>query len=402
MNLLYVYNYYQNPGGEDEPFASEAALLESHGHGVMKYSMHNDAIEGMNPLKLARKIIWNRDAYTDIRRLVRENAIDVVHFHNTFPLISPAAYYAARQEGARVVQTLHNFRLMCPGSFLSRDGHVCEECVGKRAAWPGVVHACYRNSRVQTAAVAAMVSTHSFIGTWTRKIDMYVALTDFARAKFVRAGLPAAKITVKPNFMEPDPEEGSGSGRFALFVGRLSANKGVDVILEAWKSIGSRLPLKIAGDGPLVDRVIEAAATAPGIDYLGRQPRKTILSLMKDAMVLVFPSVWYEGFPMTIVEAYASGLPVIASNLGSMASIVRDKVTGLHFHAGESGDLISKVNWLLDNPSAVPDLRRNARLEFTSKYTAAQNYTQLIRIYNHVLGNTLEISGAHTREQYGA
>lgn len=402
MNLLYVYNYYQNPGGEDEPFAAEAALLEAQGHFVVRYSMDNRAIDGMTPLALGRKIMWNQDAYRDIQRRVSENAIDVVHFHNTFPLISPSAYYASRRAGARVVQTLHNFRLICPGSFLSRAGRVCEDCVGKRVAWPGVIHACYRDSRVQTAAVAGMVTAHRLAGTWTRQIDLYVALTELARNKFIRAGLPSQRIIVKPNFMEPDPGEGAGQGGYALFVGRLSANKGVDVLLDAWKAIGQRLPLKIVGDGPLVNRVKDAAAGLPGIEYLGRQSRETVLSLMKNAAALIFPSVWYEGFPMTIVEAYASGLPVIASNLGGMASIVKDGITGLHFDAGQADDLVRKVGWLLDHPSAMPELRRHARAEFTGKYTAAQNYTQLIRIYNHVLGNKLEISGARAHEQYGA
>jgi glycosyltransferase involved in cell wall biosynthesis len=401
MNLLYVYNYYQNPGGEDEPFTAEAALLEAQGHKVMRYSMHNDSINGMNPLLLAGTTIWNREAYAAIRRLVRENVIDVVHFHNTFPLISPAAYYAAKAEGARVIQTLHNFRLICPGSLLSRSGRVCEECLGRGTYWPGVVHACYRDSRIQTAAVAAMLIGHRLAGTWNRQIDLYVALTEFARNTFVRAGFPAERITVKPNFVQPDPGLGTGRGGFALFAGRLSPNKGIEVLLDAWKTLGSRLPLKIAGDGPLLGRVKEAAANVAGIEYLGRQPRENVLALMRNATALIFPSVWYEGFPMTILEAYASGLPVIASDLGSMASIVADKITGLRFKAGSAQELVSTVGWLLGNPSEIPDLRRNARLEFTTKYSAAQNYTQLIRIYNHVLGNTFEISGALTREQYG-
>lgn len=401
MNLLYVYNYYQNPGGEDEPFAAEAALLEARGHGVWKFSLHNDAIRNMNPMKVARNTIWNPDAYRTVHRLVRDNEIDVVHFHNTFPLISPAAYYAARRAGARVVQTLHNFRLICPGSFLSRGGRVCEECVGKRILWPAVRHKCYRESRPQTAAVAAMVSGHRLAGTWNRQIDLYIALSEFARNKFVEAGLPAGSMVVKPNFIEPDPGVGHGSGRFVLFVGRLSTNKGISVLLNAWKKIGSQVPLKIVGDGPLQHCVENAAASTSGIEYLGRQPREVVLRLMKEALALAFPSVWYEGFPMTIIEAYASGLPVIASDLGSMRSMVKDGITGLLFKPGDSDDLAARVQCLLGTPAMLPDLRRNARLEFTSSYTASQNYTQLIRIYHHVLGNTFRSSGVRA-EQYSA
>ena len=402
MNVLYVYNYYQNPGGEDEPFAAEAALLEAQGHSVHRYSLHNDAIKGMNPVVLAGKLIWNNNAYNDIRRVVRQQQIDVVHFHNTFPLISPAAYYAAKKEGARVVHTLHNFRLACPNSFLSREGRVCEDCVGKAIPWPGVVHSCYRGSRAQSAAVAAMVSAHRFAGTWTRQIDLYVALSDFARDKFIQAGLPAERITVKPNFLEPDPGMGTGAGGYALFVGRLSTNKGIDVLMRAWQSLGARLPLKIVGDGPLAERVQHLSAIGDAIDYLGRQPRERVLSLMREATVLVFPSVWYEGFPMTIVEAYAAGLPVVASNLGSMASIVRHGSTGLHFTAGDADDLASKIRWLCDNPSVLPTFRTNARLEYTGNYSASQNYTQLMRIYNSVMNNTQGIAGAAAQEQYDA
>lgn len=402
MNVLYVYNYYQNPGGEDEPFAAEAALLESQGHSVSRYSMHNDAIVGMNPLVLAGKLIWNSRSYDEIRRLVKTRQIDVVHFHNTFPLISPAAYYAARKEHARVVHTLHNFRLACPGSFLSRDGRVCEDCVGKAFAWPGVVHKCYRESRVQSAAIAAMVSTHRLAGTWNREIDLYVALSDFAREKFIQAGLPADRIAVKPNFLDRDPGLGNGGGGYALFVGRLSTNKGIDTLLRAWRSKTSGLPLRIVGDGPLAGRMQEEAAKGDAVQYLGRLSREAVLALMKEASVLIFPSVWYEGFPMTIVEAFASGLPVIASNLGSMASIVRDGVNGLHFTPGDPEDLAAKVRWICEHPQALPNLRKNARLEFTGKYSAAQNYTQLMRIYNNVLGQPEDRPAAAVREQYDA
>lgn len=395
MNVLYVYNYYQNPGGEDEPFAAEAALIEAAGHLVKRYSLHNDAIAGMNPLKLAGKLIWNQTAYKDIRRLVRENRIDVAHFHNTFPLISPAAYYAARQEGARVVHTLHNFRLICPNSFLSRDARVCEDCLTKVVPWPGIVHACYRDSKMQSAAVATMLAGHRFAGTWTKQIDLYIALSEFARRKFIQAGLPADRFEVKPNFAHPDPGMGSGAGRFALFVGRLSPNKGIDVLLNAWKTLASRLPLRIVGDGPLAEQV--QRNTGNGIEYLGRQPREKVLSLMREASFLVFPSVWYEGFPMTIVEAYASGLPVIASNLGSMASIVEDHVTGLRFAPGDAGDLCQKVEWICNHPDVLRDMRGNARAEFVNRYSAGPNYTQLMRIYARVLDRSGAV-GAQLRQ----
>jgi glycosyltransferase involved in cell wall biosynthesis len=395
MNILYVHNYYQNPGGEDQAFAAEAALLESNGHLVRRFSMHNDAVAGMNPLTLAGKLIWNGDARDDIRAIVRGSGIEVVHFHNTFPLVSPSAYYAAKSEGARVVQTLHNFRLVCPGAFLSREGRVCEECLGKAIAWRGVVHRCYRGSRLQTAAIGTMLATHRAAGTWDRQVDAYIALTGFARDKFIQGGLPADRIAVKPNFVEPDPGCGSGQGGYALFVGRLTEEKGIRTLLGAWERLGESLPLKIAGDGPLVEEVRQACASNSEIEYVGPKPRAEVLALMKDASFLVFPSVWYEGFPMTIAEAYASGLPVIASNLGSMASIVKDGVTGLHCEPGNVQDLIDKVQWLQAHPEQLRNLRRNARREFTVHYSAAGNYTQLMRIYHQGSGSPTRV---HTNQ----
>ena len=389
MNVLYVYNYYQQPGGEDQAFAAEAGLMEARGHVVRRYSTHNDVIDGMNRFVLAKKLLWNGDASKDIRAIIRESTIDVVHFHNTFPLISPAAYYAAKSEGARVVHTLHNYRLVCPGSLLSREGRVCEECLGRALPWRGVLHACYRDSAVQSAAVAAMLGSHRLMGTWGRQIDLYIALSDFAREKFIQGGLPANKIAVKPNFADPDPGAGAGDGGSALFVGRLSVDKGVETVLRAWTQTSGLAPLKIVGDGLLAPEVRHAAVTCAGIEYLGPKPRAEVLSLMKRASFLIFPSIWYEGFPMTIVEAYASGLPVVASKLGTMASIVKDGQTGLHFEPGDARDLASKVRWLSAHPEKARELRRHARREFMLRYSAPDNYAQLMRIYERALGRDL-------------
>jgi glycosyltransferase involved in cell wall biosynthesis len=386
MNVLCVHNYYQNPGGEDQAFAAEARLLESNGHAVLRYSMHNDVIDAMPRLELARRLVWNGSAQREIGTIVRENAIDVVHFHNTFPLISPAAYFAARQAGARVVQTLHNYRLLCPGSLLSREGRVCEECLGKAVPWRGVLHSCYRDSTAQSAAVAAMLAGHRLLGTWNHQIDLYIALSEFSRDKFIQGGLPAQKIVVKPNFAEPDPGMGTGEGGYALFAGRLAVDKGIDTLLRAWALPGgNRIRLKIVGDGPMAPEVQSAAAAGVGIEYAGRKPREEVLRLMREAAFLVFPSVWYEGFPMTIVEAYASGLPVVASKLGTMASLVKDGVTGLHFRPGDAQDLIDKAQQLIASPKTARSLGANARMEFTARYSSSDNYLQLMRIYHQAL-----------------
>ena len=250
-----LHNHYQQPGGEDQVFEVEGALLEAHGHRVLRYTQHNDSVADMTRAELAKATVWNTVAYRELRTLIREEQPQVAHFHNTFPLISPAAYHAARAERVPVVQTLHNYRLICPSALFFREGRVCEDCSGKAVPWPGVAHACYRGSRSSSAAVAAMLTAHRVLGTWSRAVDAYIGLTEFARQRFVRGGLPAEKIVVKPNFVHPDPGAGGGDGEYVLFVGRLSEEKGVDTLLKAWKRPRVRVPLKIVGDGPLVPEV---------------------------------------------------------------------------------------------------------------------------------------------------
>ena len=234
--------------------------MRARGDRVETFTLHNAAVEKYGPgFAVAAKTIWNRESVAAVGDAARAMHAEIVHFHNTFPLISPAAYQAASAAGAAVVQTLHNYRLLCPSATLFRDGHVCEDCVGKTVAWPSVQHACYRGSRAGSAAVAAMLTVHKARGTWRNDVDAYIALTDFARTKLIEGGLPEDRLFVKPNFIDPDPGVGDGRGDeigpFAIFVGRLTDEKGVPTMLEAWKQVGSRLPLKILGDGPLRDDV---------------------------------------------------------------------------------------------------------------------------------------------------
>ena len=359
-------------------------MLEAHGHAVTRYAVHNDAVDGMGRLALAKATVWNGEQYRELRALFREVRPDVVHVHNTLPLVSPAVYYAAQAEGAAVVQTLHNYRLSCVNGLLFRDGHVCEDCLGRLAPWPGVLHGCYRGSRAASAAVAAMVGYHKLRGTYREQVDAYIALTDFAREKFVAAGLPAQKLVVKPNFVDPDPGVGGGRGGYALFVGRLSEEKGLGTLLAAWQRVGARLPLRIVGDGPLAARVAEAAEGGQ-VTWLGRQERESVLALMREATVLVFPSVWYEGFPMTLAEAMATGTPVLASDIGGIAELVEHGRTGLLFAPGDPEALADAVVWAISHPTELAAMRRAARAEYEAKYTAEANYRQLMAIYKRAL-----------------
>jgi glycosyltransferase involved in cell wall biosynthesis len=380
LRPLLAHNYYQQPGGEDQVFAAEAALLENNGHRVIRYERHNSQIEIHDAALAAVDAVWSSKSARSFTELIRHHNPDVVHFHNIFPLISPAAYYAAHKAGAAVVQTLHNFRLLCPGATLFREGNVCEECIEKKSLRPAMAHKCYRGSRPATAAVATMLTLHRAVGTWRRKVDLYIALSEFARRKFIEGGLRASQIVAKPNFVSPDPGVGRGSTGHALFAGRLSAEKGIGVLASAWKEV-PHIPLLVAGDGPLAGTEWPKGAT-----WIGRQPRERILELMREARVLIVPSVCYETGPLAVLEAFACGLPVIASNLGSMAEIVAHERTGLLFNPGDAGDLARKVRWAFEHPEAMQAMRAAARREFEEKYTAERNYKMLIGIYEAAIG----------------
>lgn len=384
MRVMLLHNTYQHPGGEDQVFAAEGALLEERGHEVERFTISNDLINGMSRTALAASTIWNRDSYRTLRARFRDTRPDVAHFHNTFPLLSPSALSAARDEGVPVVQTLHNYRLLCVNALLFRDGHICNDCLGHRVPWQGVAHGCYRGSRLASGAVATMIALHRARGTWMNDVDVYIALTEFARRTFIAGGLPADRIVVKPNFVHPDPGLGDAAGNFALFVGRLVPEKGIRTLIDAWQHIGVSIPLRIVGDGPLAPEVAAAAAQCAGITWLGRHPRAEVLALMRAATLLIFPSTWYEGFGMTVAEALAVGLPVVASRVGGMAALIDDGRTGVHFPPGDAAALADRVRWAIDNPARLAEMRREARAEYLERYTGERNYDLLLGIYERV------------------
>jgi glycosyltransferase involved in cell wall biosynthesis len=382
MNILVAHNHYKLAGGEDQCVAAEVAMLGAHGHRVTQYCLSNDAIDGMARLEVASRTIWSRPAFLEMRRLIDLHRPQVVHFHNTLPLISPAAYYAARAEGVSVVQTLHNFRLVCVNALLFRDGKPCEDCLGKMVPWRGVAHHCYRSSRAASAAVAAMITTHRLLGTWRNAVDAYIALSEFSRRKLIEGGLPADKIAVKSNFLYPEPGTGTGNGGYAVYAGRLSAEKGVETLLRAWRSLGQAVPLKIAGEGPLALAVQEAAAQNAAIEWLQGVSHENVYDLIGAASFLILPSQCYEGaLPRVVIEAFAKGTPVIVSRLGAMADIVEDGRNGMRFAPGDPEDLAAKVRCLCSDSSALKRMRWAARETFDQNFTADANHELLMAIY---------------------
>lgn len=385
MRILKLHTHYQQLGGEDQSFATEVDLLKEKEHEVIPLTFHNQELEGIAAWQQAVVTLWNGEAYRQVQEAIRAHQPHLVHVHNTFPFASPAVIRAAKAAGVPVVMTLRNYRLICVNALFFREGRVCEDCLG-HLPWRGVVHGCYRDSRAASAVVAGMTAAHRAMSTWGL-VDRFIALTEFARGKFLEAGFPPEKLVVKPNFVNPDPGPGEGEGGYALFVGRLSPEKGISTLLRAWESLGGRIPLKIVGDGPLAGEVRAAARRIQGVQCLGSKSPEEVYALMGEAAFLVFPSEWYETFGRVAIEAFAKGTPVIAASIGAVGEVTLDGRTGLHFRPGDPQDLAAKVEWLLSHPQELARMRREARAEYEAKYTAERNYQMLMEIYEGVLAS---------------
>jgi glycosyltransferase involved in cell wall biosynthesis len=381
MNILMLHNAYQIRGGEDESFDSEVRMLRDAGHFVETIHVHNDRVAEIGKVQVALGSIWSRPSFELTERKLMGHRFDVLHVQNFFPLLSPSVYSAARKHGVPVVQTLRNYRLLCPSVLLFRDGGVCEDCLGKTFKYPAIMHRCYRGSLVGSMAVAAMTGLHQLRGTWRNDVDLYISLTDFARNKFLSEGFRPETITTKSNFVYPDPGFGSGDGDFILFVGRLTPEKGIATLLTAWERVKPNCALKIVGEGPLADEVAARAKALSNVEWLGPKPTREVHDLMGKAKALVFPSEWYETFGRVAIESFSKGTPVIASRIGAIAEIVADGKTGRLFASGDPQDLASKLAWIFEHPAELKTMRVAARLEYETKYTAEENCRQLIACY---------------------
>lgn len=383
MRILLAHNRYQHKGGEDSVFLAEGNLLRENGHEVLEYTKSNDSIKQHGSIRVAIDAIWSNQSYKELRNTFRDSKPDVVHVHNYTPRISPAIFHAAHAENVPIVQTLHNFRMVCVDGMLMRNGAICEKCVEKRVKWPGVMHGCYRNSRLASATVASLLSIHHALGTWHNKVTRYITLTNFQRNKMITAGYPAERLVVKPNFC-PDSEMGAASSadrNRGMFVGRLSPEKGIDILVDAAGKCST--PIDLVGSGPKLEDV--QAAAPDNLHVHGYVSDEDMRGVQETALFLVLPSIVYEGFPMVIPEAFSMGIPIIASRHGGMQEIIEDGVTGLHFTPGDGNDLAAKIKWASDNPEKMREFGRNARHVYETKFSPTQNLDILTGIYRDAI-----------------
>ncbi len=394
MRILIIHSYYGSsaPSGENQVFEAERQLLLGSGHEVITFTRHSDEWRRQGVWGIVKGALatpWNPWMFHAVRNLVHKYKPDVVHVHNTFPRFSPAIFHAIGSSTARVL-TLHNYRLFCPAAIPVRAGQICTECLDRHSVWPALQYGCYRNNRLATMPLAASVALHKFLRTWTHHVDAFIALTEFQRQRMIGAGLPADRISVKPNFFPDSPNTVPWSARkpYAVFAGRLTAEKGVDVLVRAWLQWGSQAPeLRIIGDGVLRNDLQTLANAQPDvpIHFLGLLTQDEAQAEISSAKLLIVPSIWFEGFPMVVGEAFAFATPIAVSDIGPLPSIVTNGVNGLVFSPADPCSLLNCVRDAWEVPGLFEQLSKNAREEFQMRYTQDKNIDILMKIYTKAI-----------------
>lgn len=391
MRLVLGHNFYSSatPSGENQVFEAERQLLLSNGHALQTFTRHSDELRAKGAVGVIQGALatpWNPWMAKAIRQQVEEFKPDVVHVHNSFPLLSPAIFHAIGKRAARVL-TLHNYRLFCPAAIPMRGGKVCTECLDKRSPMPAMIHGCYRGSRAATLPLALSVGLHRALGTWDNQVDAFICLSEFQRELMIEAGLPRQKVHVKPNFYPGNPTVVAWPERkpYVVFAGRLTAEKGVVNLLRAWQEWGPSAPeLRLVGDGELRPD-LERMATGLPVRFLGQVSAEEAQAQIAGARLLMLSSECFEGFPMVVREAFAFGTPAAVSDLGPLPTIVERGKSGVVFQPANPQSLLHEVRIAWETPGLLEQLGKGARVEFENKYTEEANYASLMEIYRKAI-----------------
>lgn len=396
--ILVVHARYRQRAGEDAAVDAEIELLRTHGHRVGVLLADNESIDDRTTtgrLRAAAEALWSPRASRRVRRLVRDVEPAIVHVHNTFPVLSPSTYRALVGWPGGVVQSVHNYRFACPSANFFRDGRPCHDCLGRSLAWPGIIHACYRGSRAASAVAAGTIATRRLTQAWGR-VDRFVAPSSAVARMLAAAGIGADRVRVKPNFVAQDPGVGRSGDAF-LFAGRLTVEKGVDTLLEAWSMLVDPPPLRIAGAGPLEVLVREVAGRDLSVTYLGELGPDAVREEMRGAAALVFPSRWPEPFGLSVIEAFAAGTPVLAARAGAPAELIEQGSTGRLFEPSDPAALADAVDRARRRPGELAEMGIAARTRYLERYTAEANYSALVAIYEDVLTERARFAGSVPR-----
>jgi glycosyltransferase involved in cell wall biosynthesis len=379
MKILVAHNRYLYRGGEDTVVDAEVSLLRQHGHQVWVYSRDNTEIQYLTPFEAAKATLWSRQTAQELQKIHQQFSPDLIHAHNTFPLISPSLYDAAQKLRIPVVQTLHNFRLVCPQAMLLREGKHCEACVGK-LPWRAVVHRCYRQSLSQTALTSAMLMLQRLRGIWHQQVSRFIVLNQLCREIFVRGGLPMDKMRIKPNFVDSAEEPQWQHRQGGMFVGRLSTEKGIDVLIHALNQLPNHA-IDVFGKGPLQDLV----TASPCLRYGGFQSTDVLRTKLGKAAYLVMPSTGVESFGLVAIEAFACGTPVIATRHGGLRELIIDGQNGILVPPNDVNALASAIAYAEAHPDHMRQMGMAARKNYLTSYTPERNYEQLIQIYHEAV-----------------
>lgn len=389
MKILYTYNFYKEHGGENQWFSSEPELMSKNGHDVKVFSKDNKEIDNysiINKINLFNTVTWNDNSYKEILKIINDFQPDIVHAYNIIAILSPSIFFACREKNVPIIQTLYNYRLLCPAATFLRNDKICTECIDfglKRS----VVHKCYRNSFLQSFALARMLDKHYKMGTWKNIINQFIVPTDFMANLLIDNGFFKDQISIKANFHEPDPGINYNTKKHVLFVGRLTVEKGIKTLIKTWFERENLPKLLIIGSGPLEEfiKVELNRGTKSPAQFLGKKRHKDVIEYLKHSLAMIIPSEWYEAFPHTILEAYACGIPVIASEIGTLKDVIINNENGLLFKIGDTGDLAKQINKLSSGSQLFRKISHNARKDYLKNYTGEANYKKLIDIYNKVI-----------------